>query len=220
MPRRTARHLHGTRGRALAEPARPQPAGAWPCGTHATYTRRATAVPARGGGRRPRSPDWNDVANRFSWIAAALSAVAVGCSNSPPQHLYEKVAVARRDLDVRVSAAGVIEPVLTVDVKSKASSEIIEMRVQNGDEVRAGELLARIDPRLQENTLAQAEANLEVARAQLQNAEAQKRRAEELFKSQSIAETEYETANLNHASARAAVVRAEAELETARDGME
>ena len=153
-------------------------------------------------------------------IAIALLVIVGGCKQQAATRLYEEIAVARRDLDVRVSAAGVVEPVLTVDVKSKASGEIIEMRVETGDEVRTGLLVARFDPRLQENTLAQAEANLDVARAQLQNAEAQKRRSEQLFKSQSIAETEYETVNLNHATARAAVVRAEAELETARDGME
>jgi HlyD family secretion protein len=153
-------------------------------------------------------------------LALVLLLAATGCRQAAQAPLYEKVPVSRRDLSVTVSAAGAIEPVLTVDVKSKASGEIIDMRVQTGDDVRAGELLVGIDPRLQRNTLAQAQANLEVAQAQLQNAEAQKRRADELFKRESISETEHETANLNHATARAAVVRAESDLENARDQME
>ena len=128
--------------------------------------------------------------------------------------------VERRDLLVSVSASGDIEPNLTVDVKSKASGEIIEMRVETGDEVRAGDLLARIDPRLPRNTLAQAEANLDVARAQLQNARAQLDRAEKLFNEKLISEVEIESSKLAHATANAAVVRAESDLETARDAME
>ncbi len=153
-------------------------------------------------------------------FVAALALLGAGCKNGKPAPLYEKVPVARRDLNVTVSAAGQIEPVLTVDVKSKASGEIVEMRVETGDDVEKGELLARIDPRLPRNTLAQAEANLEVARAQLQNAEAQKRRSDQLFKSGSIAETEHENANLAYATANASVVRSQSDLENARDQME
>jgi len=147
-------------------------------------------------------------------------AATAGCKKEAPAPLYEKVPVARRDLTVSVSAAGTLEPVLTVDVKSKASGEIVEMAVQTGDDVHTGQLLARIDPRVQRNSLLQAQANLEVAQARLQNAEAQKRRADELFARQSIAETEHETANLAHATAKAEVVRAESDLENARDQME
>lgn len=153
-------------------------------------------------------------------ICLFFSLALGGCAKEQPAPLYEKVAAERRDLEVSVEASGIIEPVLTVDVKSKASGEIIEMRVETGEDVKGGQLLARIDPRLQQNTLAQAEANLDVARAQLQNAEAQKRRADQLFKSQTIAETEYENTNLTYATARAAVVRAESDVENARDQME
>jgi HlyD family secretion protein len=157
---------------------------------------------------------------RALWFVATLVLVGAGCKNGKPAPLYEKMPVARRDLNVSVSAAGLIEPVLTVDVKSKASGEIVEMRVQTGDDVETGQLLARIDPRLPRNTLAQAEGNLEMARAQLQNAEAQKRRSDELFKSGSIAETEHEAANLAYATANASVVRSQSDLENARDQME
>lgn len=156
---------------------------------------------------------------RRHWVALGLLAAMPACKGSPPAPLYEKVAVARRDLAVSVSAAGAIEPVLTVDVKSKASGEIIEMHVQTGDDVRSGQLLARIDPRLPRNTLAQAQANLEVARAQLQNAMAQWKRADELYGNKMIAETEYEGANLARAMAQAEVVRTESDLENARDQM-
>ncbi|MBI1967739.1 MAG: efflux RND transporter periplasmic adaptor subunit [Gemmatimonadetes bacterium] len=154
---------------------------------------------------------------RYLLAAAVLGAAA--CGKQEPQPMYEKVAVARRDLIVSASASGAIEPVLTVDVKSKASGEIIEMHVQTGDDVRQGQLLASIDPRVPRNSLAQAEANLEVAQAQLANAKAQLARSDTLFKSQAITETEYETAKLAYANANAQVVRTQTDLENARDRM-
>jgi HlyD family secretion protein len=121
---------------------------------------------------------------------------------------------------VSASAAGVIEPITTVEVKSKASGEIIDVRVETGDLVRAGQLLVKVDPRVPANALRQAEADLEVAKAQLANAQSQLRRAEELFKTQSITEQEYEAARLQAANANAQLVRAERALEDARIAFE
>jgi HlyD family secretion protein len=133
--------------------------------------------------------------------------------------MYEAVPVERRTIVVSASASGAIEPVLTVDVKSKASGEIIEMNVQTGDDVKSGQLLAAIDPRIPRNNLAQADANLAVAEAQLANAKAQLGRSDTLYKAQAITEAEYENANLAYANANATVVRAKTDLENARDRM-
>ncbi|MGH7569583.1 MAG: efflux RND transporter periplasmic adaptor subunit [Gemmatimonadales bacterium] len=151
--------------------------------------------------------------------AAALALGLVACTREEEPILFEKVAVARRDLVVSASASGAIEPVLTVDVKSKASGEITEMHVQTGDDVRQSQMLATIDPRVPRNSLAQAEANLVVAEAQLANAKSQMARADTLYKTQAITETEYETARLGYANANAAVIRAKTDLENARDRM-
>jgi HlyD family secretion protein len=133
--------------------------------------------------------------------------------------MYEAVPVSRRTLVVSASASGAIEPVLTVDVKSKASGEIIGMNVQTGDDVKADQLLASIDPRIPRNNLAQAQANLAVAQAQLGNAKAQLARSDTLFKAQAITQTEYDGAKLDHANAYASVIRAQSDLENARDRM-
>src|SRR5687768_13502723 len=133
--------------------------------------------------------------------------------------MYEAVPVERRTLVVSASASGAIEPVLTVDVKSKASGEIIEMNVQTGDDVKSGQLLASIDPRIPRNNLAQGEANLAVAEAQLANAKAQLSRSDTLYKTQAITEAEYENSKLTFANANAAVIRARSDLENARDRM-
>jgi HlyD family secretion protein len=158
--------------------------------------------------------------NATPWLILAAAALVAGCSEEEPVPVYQKVAVAERDIVVSASAAGTVEPVTTVDVKSKASGEIMEVRVETGDVVTPGQLLVKVDPRVPRNALQQAEADLEVARAQLTNAQAQRRRAEELYKTQSITETEWEQASLAAANANAQLVRAQRNLEDARIAFE
>ena len=142
------------------------------------------------------------------------------CQKARQAPLYEKIPVEHRDIVVAASASGAIQPILTLSVKSKASGEILDMPVQTGDDVRKGQLLAKIDPRIPRNDLTQAEAGLAVAKAQLDNATAQLKRSEALYQSKSIAETDYEAAKLSYATAQSAVVNAEASLQTAKDAME
>src|SRR6188474_1689698 len=95
---------------------------------------------------------------RLARVAGAFLLLLPACQKKESAPLYEEVAVERRTIVVAASASGVIEPVRAIDVKSKASGEIISLPVETGDELRAGQLLATIDPRLPRNTLAQAEA--------------------------------------------------------------
>jgi HlyD family secretion protein len=160
--------------------------------------------------------------NTKLWGTAAATLLLAGiaaCSKKQATLSYEAVPVERRNLVVSASASGAIEPVLTVDVKSKASGEIIGMNVQTGDDVKQDQLLASIDPRIPRNNLAQAQANLEVAQAQLSNAKAQLARSDTLFKAQAITQTEYDGARLDYANANASVIRARSDLENARDRM-
>lgn len=149
-------------------------------------------------------------------VAAALVLLASACGKKEEQVVYQALPVETRDIIVSAQAAGTIQPDTTVEVKSKASGEVLEVLAETGQLVNRGDLLVRIDPRIPQNSLAQAEAELEVARAQQTNALSQKRRADELFKTQSITEQEHETATLAYANARASVVRAQVALENAR----
>ena len=157
---------------------------------------------------------------RHHLITCITLALAVGCKKEVPPPLYEPVAVARRDIVVAAEAAGSVEPILVVDVKSKASGEIMDLRAETGDVVRQGELLVAVDPREPRNSVAQAEADLQVARSQLANAEAQKNRMDAMFRQQLVSEQEHEQASLAHANAVAQQVRAERTLQTARDQLD
>jgi len=154
------------------------------------------------------------------WAPVAVMAV-LGCKKAEaPLVVYQSVPIERRDIVVSARATGTILPDTVVEVKSKASGEILEMKVETGSLVTRGQLLVRVDQRGPRNTVNQAEANLDVAKARLQNAESQRRRSDELFKSQSITEQEHEAALLALANAKAEVVRAQVEVENARIAME
>ncbi|HEX4574197.1 MAG TPA: efflux RND transporter periplasmic adaptor subunit [Gemmatimonadales bacterium] len=154
-------------------------------------------------------------------VAATTVPLLVGaCQKAQTAPLYEKVPVQRRDVVVTATGLGVIQPILKFSVKSKAWGQILAMPVQTGDDVKKGQLLAKIDPRLPQNNLSQAQATVEKARAQLENATAQLKRSEALFQSQAIAETDYDFAKLANATAHSALVTAQANLQTAQDAME
>lgn len=154
-------------------------------------------------------------------FAAALAA-AGGCAEGGRAGGAEDPSrprlapVSTRDIVVSASAAGVIEPITLVEVKSKASGEIVEVPVEEGDAVRATQLLVRVDPRIPMNALVQAEADSVVARAELDNADAQRERAEALHGTQAITDLEYEAAKLARATAFATLIRARRALEDAK----
>ncbi len=150
-------------------------------------------------------------------LAAALLA---GCKKEEPPIVYQAVPVEHRDIVVSARASGTIQPDTVVEVKSKASGEILELKVETGQLVKRGALMVRVDPRNPRNLMAQAQADLEVAEARLTNATSQKRRADELFKSQSITEQEHESALLDYANARAEVVRARVAVDDARNQLD
>jgi RND family efflux transporter MFP subunit len=148
----------------------------------------------------------------------SLSSVA--CKKEAPPIAYEAVPVERRDIVVSAQASGAIQPDTTVEVKSKASGEILQLSAETGQVVQRGAPLVRIDPRNARNALAQAQADLDVAKAKLTNAASQKQRADALYKSQSITEQEHEQALLDYADAKSQVVRSQVSVDNARIQLE
>jgi HlyD family secretion protein len=124
--------------------------------------------------------------------------------------------VVRQDLEITAEASGQLEPLRKVEVKSKASGEVMEVLVDTGDRVEPGTLLVRIDPRDVRNDYNQAQADHQVARERYHVSEAQLRRSENLLTAGVITEQEHEGRNLEYANARANLVRAETNLELAR----
>lgn len=153
--------------------------------------------------------------------APLLVAVAItACNQSAADETSgapEIAQVEQRTLEITAEAAGQIEPIRVVEVKSKASGEVTNLTVETGDVVGRGDLLVEIDPRDVRNAEAQAEADLAVAEARLQTSVAQRERIDELRKANVATEQELEGALLEEANSRAQLVKAQTNLELARE---
>lgn len=157
----------------------------------------------------------------FIPLLAALLLAGCGTRDAAPvASQYETARAERRSLVLVVDAAGVIEPVRTVELKSKASGEILELGADTGDEVAAGALLVRIDPRIPRNRLDQADAQLKAARAKLANARSQLERGNKLLENAWINPADYDKLVLDAATAEAEVVTARVTVENARIALE
>ncbi len=154
--------------------------------------------------------------NTRNILTIAAFALLAGCAQPEAERSWNIAGVTTRDIVVAVQAAGIIEPVTTVELKSKASGEILTIGGDTGDVVEAGDLLVQIDERTPRNALAQAEAELQAARARRDIARTQSDRAEELFKTRTINQVDFEQSILEFANAGADVVRAEVAVENAR----
>lgn len=152
---------------------------------------------------------------RIVWVfAVALLAACSGEESVDP--VYDTAGVERRTIEVVVSSAGIVEPLATVEVKSKASGEILDLLVATGDLVEAGALLVTIDPRTVRNRLAQSDAELKAALSRRKIAATQKARAESLIDAGTLTQSDLEQAVLDLANAEAQVVTSQVSVENAR----
>ena len=152
---------------------------------------------------------------RFFLILATLN---LGACAEPVdvEPRYDTAAVERRTLEVAVSSAGIVEPLATVEVKSKASGEVLDVLIETGDQVEEGSLMVRIDPRIVRNRLAQSDAELKAAISRREIAVTQKKRVESLVGNGTLTQSDLEQASLDLANAEAQVVAARVAVENAR----
>jgi HlyD family secretion protein len=157
---------------------------------------------------------------RITVAAAGLALLAACGAREATAPAYDTVKVTRGDLEVTVEASGSIEPVATVEVKSKASGEILELNAEIGDTVEAGKLLVRIDPRTPRNLVDQAQAELNAALQREKTAKTQLERGQQLVANAWINQSELDALELEVTNTHAAAVAARVALENARIGLE
>jgi HlyD family secretion protein len=133
---------------------------------------------------------------------------------------YRFVAVTRGDVESTVSATGTLGAVSTVQVGTQVSGQVEEVGADFNDRVRKGQVIARIDPTLLEQQVREAEANLERARADLDQKEYSLEQAKSLFDQKIVTEGDYRSAVYNHTVSRANLVSAEAGLDRAKRNLE
>lgn len=105
-----------------------------------------------------------------------------------------QVATAERaNVDVVLRALGTVTAYNTVTVRSRVDGELIRIDFKEGQRVKAGQLLAQIDPRSYEVALTQAQGQQQQNQAQLANARRDLQRYQTLFKQDSIARQQLDT---------------------------
>jgi HlyD family secretion protein len=150
-------------------------------------------------------------------IALATVLVFGACKKSTdPTLVIETAPVERRSIVLSAQANGTVEPVVIVEVKSKASGTIVRMPVEVGTNVKVGDLLVQIDPRDVQNQYDQAAADLSSATVQRTVTLAQRNRSADLYRQKIITAQEMEQATLAFANADAAVIKARTNLSIAR----
>lgn len=139
----------------------------------------------------------------------------------------EKVAL--RSIIETVSANGKIQPEVEVKISPDVSGEVVELLVKEGDAVKAGDLLAKIDPKIyasnydrmlagvnsQKANLANAKARVAQVQAQFINAKASFERNDRLFKENAISAAEFDAARASYDVANAEVTAAEQSVKAA-----
>lgn len=100
-------------------------------------------------------------------MAAAAWAVRGHMGSRTPVQARRTALVTRGDLVVSVSGTGTLQPYAQVEVRSRATGTVVELRVQEGDQVTRGQLLAVIDDEDARAAYEAAGAQLAVARARL-----------------------------------------------------
>src|SRR2546428_12203970 len=160
----------------------------------------------------------------FFWLAlvAALFIIAFvvrqwrdgGTAN------YQSTAVSRGAITQAVTATGTLNPVVNVQVGSQVSGNVAKLFADFNSQVKAGQVVAQIDPALFQATVTQAEGDLASAQAALELAKVNATRTQELFakKNSSQADLDQAMANLHQAEAnvkikQGALDKAQADLD-------
>ncbi len=140
------------------------------------------------------------------WIAGAASILVVaallaagkggkpgkGGDEATPFRLGK---IQQEDLQISVREVGAVDPVTKVDVKSTVSGKIVGLRVREGAVVKAGEMLAEVEPDVnQAQTLSDVKGSLSQARVSFKNSERDFTQQASLFKEGLISEQAYRTA--------------------------
>jgi len=172
---------------------------------------------------------------RGLWLIGALLVIGAGVYGyhlvfGKADVVYTTAVVVRGNVENNVVAAGVVQPIQYVDVGAQTSGMLKSLKVNRGDQVEKGQLLAEIDTTLSETALTSAKGALEsmtsqrsLKQATLVLARLQKDRNDDLFarsltsaSDRDITRAAYDVAVADAASLSAQMKEASAAVNTAR----
>jgi len=151
-------------------------------------------------------------------LSCTFFLAACGSNNESEKEttFYKKEKVVQNKLELSIEASGVIEAISSVEIKSKASGEVLFLGAEIGDMVEKGAILGQIDQRTPKNILDQSKSDLEAAKVRLSNAKSQYDRGKELHANASISDKDFEDIQENYAQAKSTLVRTEVSFENAK----
>jgi RND family efflux transporter MFP subunit len=159
-----------------------------------------------------------------SWILFLLPAVLVlaGCHReaetaAPQARPVRTVTVAIRDAGETTVLTGHVEAENEVALAFRISGRMIERPVNVGDQIKPGQVVAKLDPQNEVNALRSAQANLSSAQAQLTQARNNFERQRRLLERRVSSRAEFEHAEEAFQTAESQVDDAEAQAKIARD---
>lgn len=152
---------------------------------------------------------------RRTRVEAAQSKKADAAANQRPIPVVG-APVATRDMPVYLRGLGTVIAFNTVTIKSRVDGELVKVNFKEGQEVRAGDLLAQIDPRPFQVMLHQAEANQAKDEAQLADAKINLDRFADLYRQGVIPKQQMDTQSALVAQLEGAVGADKAQVENAK----
>ncbi len=124
--------------------------------------------------------------------------------------------VAQQSVPFRLKLIGNVEAYATVAVKARVDGQIVEVGFKEGQEVRVGQMLFKIDPRPYEATLRQAEATFLRDTAQKDQTRSQERRYQELLQKNFVSKEAYAQIRTNAEAADAVALASRAAVDNAK----
>jgi HlyD family secretion protein len=173
-------------------------------------------------------------------VAAVLVIAALVLKKGPELLKVSTETVSVNTITEKVSASGKIFPVTEVKISSPVSGEVVELNIVEGDSVRQGQILAKIDPEAYQSQVERgtasvnaSKANMANSKAQLENIRAQKeqvlsqllnakevhKRNEKLFKEGVISTSDFEASLVNLQSLEANIRASEASIKSAQQNV-
>ena len=135
---------------------------------------------------------------------------------SKSNNTFITAPVTRTDIEQTVLATGTVKAFKQVDVGAQVSGQIQTIKVQLGQTVRKGDVLAIIDARTQKNTLQTAQAQLASNQASLEKAQADFTRQQTMFNAGAASKENFDAAKASLAAARASVNQSKISVDNAK----
>jgi HlyD family secretion protein len=133
--------------------------------------------------------------------------------------VYRTATVERGSVKPTVSATGTLSAVKTIQVGTQVSGQISAIHADFNQHVRRGQLLATIDPALQNQAVQEAQAQLERAQATMQQVQGDYERNKQLYEWKAITASEFSAVQSNYSVHKADVKSAQIALDRARQNL-